>query len=183
MRLAVYKEYSVEIVENLANWYDEYRAGWLAHYQQTGQTDFQLYKRPKNENSPGIPGINLAQSRLMFITTAGVYLSASQEPFDAENDLGDYSIRQFSSNVTFDQLGYAHTHYDHAAVNADPQVLMPLTHLRHKVADGEIGELAPSIISYCGYQPDLKQVVETMIPQIVAVALAEKVDGALVVPA
>lgn len=173
----------MEIVENLADWYEEFATGWLAHYQQTGQVDFQLYKRPKNEATPGVAGINLAQSRLLFITTAGAYLPATQEPFDAENDLGDYSIRQFGSGVTFDQLAYAHTHYDQAAVNADPQVLMPLDYLRAKVASGEIGELAPSIISFCGYQPDLKRVVEEMIPQIVSLALAEGVDGALVVPA
>ena len=173
----------MEIVENLADWYEGFSAGWLAHYQQTGQTDFQLYKRPQNEATPGLPGINLAQSRLMFITTAGAYVPASQEPFDAENDLGDYSIRQFGSDVAFDQLAYAHTHYDQTAVKADPQVLMPLTHLRNKVAAGEIGEMAPSIISFCGYQPDLKRVVEEMIPQIVAIALAEKVEAALIVPA
>lgn len=173
----------MEIVENLTAWYEEFRTGWLAHYQRTGETDFQLYKRPKNEATPGVPGITLAQSRLMFITTAGAYVPASQPPFDAENDLGDYSIRQFSSDVAFDQLAYAHAHYDQTAVNADPQVLMPLTHLRNKVAAREIGELAPSVISFCGYQPDLKQVVETMIPQIVAVALAENVQAALIVPA
>lgn len=173
----------MEIVENLADWYEEFRTGWLAHYQKTGQTDFQLYKRPKNEATPGVPGINLSQSRLMFITTAGAYVPASQDPFDAINDLGDYSIRQFGSDVAFDQLAYAHEHYDQTAVTADPQVLMPLTHLRNKVAAGEIGELAPSIISFSGYQPDLKQVVETMIPQIVGVALAEKIQAALIVPA
>ena len=173
----------MDIVENLDAWYDEFQTGWLGHFQESGQVDFRLYKRPKNESAPGVSGIDLTKSRLMLITTSGAYLKASQEPFDAENDLGDYTIRAFSSDVAYDELDYAHTHYDQTAVRQDPQVLMPLTYLRDKVTTGEIGELAPSIISFCGYQPDLKRVVDEMIPQIVEIALAEKIDGALLVPA
>lgn len=173
----------MEIVENLDAWYEEFQTGWLGHFEQTGQIDFSLYKRPKNETSPGKAGIDLSKSRLMLITTSGAYLRDTQVPFDAENDLGDYSIRTLPSTVSYDAIDYAHTHYDRTAVRQDPQVLMPLTYLRDKVAAGEIGELAPSIVSFCGYQPNLKKVVEEMIPQIVDIALAEKIDGALLVPA
>ena len=173
----------MDIVENLDAWYDEFQTGWLGHLQESGQVDFRLYKRPKNEFAPGASGIDLAKSRLMLITTSGAYLKEAQEPFDDENDHGDYTIRTFPSAAAYDELDYAHTHYDQTAVRQDPQVLMPLTYLRDKVAAGEIGELAPSIISFCGYHPDVKRVVEETIPQIVERALAEKIDGALLVPA
>ena len=173
----------MNIVENLAEWKKEFGQGWLAHLRQTGETYWKIYAWPHNGAAPAGPGIDLAQSRLMFITTAGVYLRDSQEPFDAASKIGDYSIRTFSPDTPFSDLAIAHDHYDHTAVNRDPQVLLPFQHLRQMTAEGVIGELAPSVISFCGYQPDVSRVIDEMIPEILAIAQAEKVDGALLVPA
>jgi D-proline reductase (dithiol) PrdB len=119
----------------------------------------------------------------MLISTAGGYLPDRQAPFDAGNPLGDYTIRVFPSSTPLDRLAYAHTHYDHAAVDADPQVLVPLDHLRDMVTEGQIGELAPPVVSFMGYQPDLARVVDETAPAIVHVAGAEEAHAALLVPA
>lgn len=173
----------MEIIENLEYWSDEFENGWLKTFNESGEIDWKLYKRPKNETAPGVEGIDLSKSKLMLISTAGGYLPATQEPFDAENDYGDYSIRTFSINTPFSDIAYAHTHYDHAAIDADPQVLLPLQHLRNMVDEGIIGELAESVVSFGGYQPDFRQVLEETIPPIIEIAKKEKVDGALLVPA
>ena len=141
------------------------------------------YPRPHNSPLPPTPGIDLSQSRLLFITTAGAYLPASQTPFDAPHALGDYSLRLLPSDTPFTALAYAHEHYDHTAVTADPQVLLPLHHLTNMVADGRIGELAPSFISFMGYQPDLTRVVDELIPAVLSAAGALDVQAALLVPA
>jgi hypothetical protein len=40
----------MEILENREQWLAEYRSGWLAHYYQTGQTDFKLRREgPVND--------------------------------------------------------------------------------------------------------------------------------------
>ena len=173
----------MEILENREEWALAYRDGWLRHYQETGTTKWDLYKLPKNNRAPAGKGIDLAHSRLALISSAGGYLSATQQPFDAENDLGDYTIRRFAVTSRPDQIAFAHTHFDHAAVNADQQVLLPLGHLHDLVDAGVVGELAPDVISFMGYQPDATRVVDETCPAIVAAAQALGATGALLVPA
>jgi hypothetical protein len=172
----------VEIFEDRVAWEAAFRAGWLAHYERSGEADFKQYIRPKNSAAPAGPGIELSRSSLMLISSAGRYLPASQEPFDAASPLGDYTIRRFPVNTPLRDIAYAHTHYDHAAVDADPQVLMPLGHLAELVAEGAIGALTPSLISFMGYQPDVGRVLDELIPAIVAAARAEGAQAALLVP-
>lgn len=80
-------------------------------------------------------------------------------------------------------MAIAHEHYDHAAVEEDPQVLLPLRHLQDMVAGGRIGELAPSIVSFVGYQPDVTRVVDETVPAVVETARAEEVDAVRLIPA
>jgi len=174
---------TVEIVENLSQWSDQFEQNWLKHYQETGETFWKIYNRARNENAPGTPGIDLAHSQLLFISTAGGYLAGEQEPFDAENLLGDYTVRTFPIDTPFEKLAFAHDHYDHTAVTIDPQVLLPLNHLQEMAAAGEIGGLYPDVISFQGYQPDVRRIVNELIPTVLAVIDKEKVDGALLVPA
>ncbi len=170
------------IVENLEQWQTNYDA-WLARYQQSGELIYTDYPYVRNQTAPAGSGIDLAQSRLMLISTAGGFLRGAQEPFDAANDLGDYSIRLFPADTPFAAIAFAHEHYDHTAVTADPEVLLPLNHLADMTAEGKIGALAPSVISFCGYMPDMARIINEVIPPIMAIAQAEQVEGALLVPA
>ena len=172
----------MEILENKAAWAAAYRDGWLAHLQETGETNFRLYEPPKNSAAPGVPGVDLSQSRLMFITSAGGYIRGRQEPFDAANPTGDYTIRLFRPDTPFSSLAYAHDHYDHAAIDQDPQVALPLPRLQELVAQGRIGSLSPSVVSFMGYQPDVIRTLDEMIPEIVQVAEIEKPQAALLAP-
>ena len=172
----------MEIAENLQDWYTNFTEKWLAEYEQTGKIDWKLYSYIKNESAPESAGTNLAQSRLIFITSAGAYLDSGQQAFDASNDLGDYSIREIPFDTPFNKLKYAHEHYDHASVNEDPQALLPLLLLEEMRANGTIGELAPSFISFMGYQPDIKRVVEELIPPIIDMVKRAKAATALLVP-
>ena len=173
----------MEIVDNLERWRADFERGWLAYFQETGQFDWKNYAKIKNSTAPSSPAIDLSQSRLTLISTAGGYLRDSQEPFDAPHPIGDYSIRLFPSATPFEAIAYAHDHYDHTAVNEDPQVLLPLRHLEDMVKEGTIGELAPSVISFSGYHPDITQVVDELIPPIIDIAITEQIDAALLVPA
>jgi hypothetical protein len=173
----------MEVVENRDQWQTSYDGGWLAHYQVTGEFDWSLYPRPRNRTAPAGPGIDLSVSRMMVITSSGAYLPGQQAPFDAAHALGDYGIRLFPATTPLEELAFAQDHFDHEAVDEDPQVLIPLRHLDELVVGGEIGELAPSVISFMGYQPDVARVVDEMIPAIVQAARAEAVRAALLVPA
>jgi hypothetical protein len=172
----------MEILEHRDTWYEDFQNGWLAYYQQTGELDWKQYQPARNKTAPAGPAVDLSRSRLLFITSAGGYLPATQHPFDTDNQLGDYTIRTFPTTTQFAELSYAHTRYNHTGVDADAQVLLPLRHLEDLVAAGSIGELAPTVISFMGYQPDVTRVVDELIPAILEAAQTQQPDAALLVP-
>ena len=173
----------VDILEHRDEWQQKYDSTWLAHYQETGETKWDIYPRPDNKIAPAGSAVDLSKSRLLLITSAGGYLEAGQERFDDENDLGDYSLRTFPTSTALTELAFAHTHYDHQFVDEDPQVLVPLRHLEDMVREGIIGELTTQVISFCGYMPDMGCLIDETISQIIDIANAERSHAALLVPA
>ncbi len=171
----------MEILENRENWEAEFERGWLAHFRETGEIKWDLYNRPNNKETPAGSGVDLSRSRLMLISSAGGYLRHDQPPFDAADPLGDYSIRTFPDDTPSAQIAFAHDHYDHTAVNADQQVLLPLAHLRTMVNEGSIGSLT-DVVNFMGYQPVITRVLDETIPAILAVAKEQQADAALLVP-
>lgn len=172
----------MDVLENRQAWYEDYQANWLKHYLETGETLFKIYQRPRNSSAPNGKSVDLSNSRLVLITSAGSYLKGEQEPFDAENALGAYDIRLYPSSTSLNALAFAHTHYDHTAVDSDPQVLVPLRHLDDLVSEGVIGELAPNVVSFMGYQPDVTRVLDETILAIITAVKAENAQAALLVP-
>ena len=170
-----------DIVEGLDAWQDEFEKGWLASYHQTGVINWEQYRPPVNRQPISGAGIDLAASRLMLISSSGAYLPRTQDPFDAQNPIGDYSVREIPAHTDLKQLAYAHDHFDHTAVNADPQVLLPADHLRRFAAEGMIGHLT-NIASFMGYQPDVSRVVDQTLPSILEFATKEQAQAALLVP-
>lgn len=171
----------MSILDDDYAWSATFQSGWLARFQQTGKLYWDAYVRPRNQTAIAGPGVDLKSSRLMVVSSAGGYLPDSQQPFDAGNPLGDYTVRVFAPDTPFEKLAYAHEHYDHTAVNADPQVLLPLGHLQAMVTQGEIGALT-SVVSFMGYQPDVARLLEETIPAILKIAREEAADAALLVP-
>lgn len=172
----------MEILEGREAWIVNYQSTWLDHYQKTGETKWDIYPKPNNKTAPSGKGIDLSQSRLMLISSAGSYLKASQEAYDASNLLGDYTTRIIPMDTAFDALAYSHEHYDHTAVDEDPQVLVPLQHLKDMVAEGKIGSLAQNYVSFSGYMPDMVRVIDETIPAIMEAVKMEQADAALLVP-
>ena len=172
----------MNILDQEQVWREKFRHGWLAYFHQTGKINWDLYVRPQNQTSVSGMGVDLKSSRLMLISSAGGYLPDSQQPFHADDPLGDYSIRVLPHDIALDHISYAHDHYDHSAVKLDPQVLLPLDHLREMVDKGEIGALT-SVVSFMGYQPDVSRVLDETIPSILEFAVDEVADAALLVPA
>ena len=172
----------MEILENIEQWEKQFRENWLAHYQATGQTDWSRYNHPRNGQVPGAPGVKLAESRLMFISSAGGYIADVQEPFDAPNLLGDYTVRTFPSDIDLARLAFEHDHYDHTMIDEDPEVSLPLPLLAKMVEAGKIGRLTPSVVSISGYQPNSAEVVREVVPQVVAIAKEEAATAALLAP-
>jgi hypothetical protein len=174
----------MKVLDDIGQWQATYEERWLAHYRETGEMNWRIYNRPTNGEAPAGPGVELSASRLLLITSSGAYLPDSQEPFVTEKSaLGDYTIRQFAASTPLADLAFAHGFYDHTAVDKDPQVLVPLAHLDDLVSEGVIGELAPTVISFCGFQPDVVRTLEEFIPAVISAAKVQEPDAAFLVPA
>lgn len=172
----------VEIIENREEWHKAFSEGWMKHYNETGEVNWDLYNKPVNKTLPTGKAVDLSQSRLVLITSAGSYLRDTQTPYEDEDDTGDYSTRRYPVDTPFEAIAYAHTHYDHTAVDTDPQVLVPLKHLADMANEGTIGELAPDVISFHGYQPDCTRVEDQTVTEIISACKEMQVDAALLVP-
>ncbi len=173
---------TTEILENKITWLNNFKATWLSELERNGTVNWKLYQHPRNERAPGAPGVDLRESKLLLLTTAGAYLRGEQVPCDEPNQYGDYTLRTFPASTPFATLAYAHGHYDASMIETDAQVGIPLRHLEALVMTGELGSLAPEVVSIMGYQPDSAKVVDEIVPQVVAIAKAQDVQAALLAP-
>jgi D-proline reductase (dithiol) PrdB len=119
--------------------------------------------------------------RLVLVSSGGFYVPGLHAPFDATNPPADYSARVMPPALAGEAVASAHTHYDHAAFEDDPQVRLPLDHLRDMMADGHIGQLAPPVLSFMSYQPDVVRGVDETAAAMLDVAQAEEIDALLLV--
>jgi D-proline reductase (dithiol) PrdB len=172
----------LSILENPLEWLRDFQRGWLAIYEKTGKPDWDTYTHPRNTLAPCGPGVDLVKSRLLLVSSAGGYLPDEQKPFEEQNPLGDYSIRVIPTDTPLQAIKFAHDHYNHKFVDEDPQVLLPLKHLKNLVEEGILGEIAPVFVSFSGYQPNAIRVVKELVPAIIKVAKANTVQAALLVP-
>jgi len=173
----------MEILENAKAWKQRYEEKVIQPYRQSGEFDFINYKFARNEDIPAGKGISLSSANLLFISSSGAYQSDTHEPFDAENPLGDYSIREIMIDADLDEIDFAHEHYDHTYVNQDPGVLIPLPFLKDKVKSGELGGLTARWVSFMGYQPDAYRVATETTPAVIEAARELHATAALLVPA
>jgi D-proline reductase (dithiol) PrdB len=79
-------------------------------------------------------------------------------------------------------IEFAHDHYNHQFVDEDPQVLLPIKHLKDMKEEGILGEMAPVFVSFSGHQPNAIRVVKELVPAIIKVAKEHAVQAALLVP-
>ena len=124
----------------------------------------------------------LHECTLALVSTAGLYLKGSQQPFDADNIEGDSSLRTLPTGTPHQAMAIAHTHYNHASAEADRESVYPITRLEELVAAGKIGRLASNQFSVSGYCTRADQMAGETAPEIVAALKAEGVDAVLLVP-
>lgn len=137
---------------------------------------------PFDSFSPYNPlSVPLAEARVAFITTAGVH-RGSQPPFDTEADKGDPSWRAFPSDTPMAELVLSHGGYDTQRASADPNVILPLDHLRAVRDEGRIGSLAQDVYSFMGYVAESDCLLEVEAPVVAARLLADRVDLVLLAP-
>lgn len=121
------------------------------------------------------------ESRVAFVTTAGVHL-ADQPPFDVAADDGDPTWRAIPVDTPSGDLVLSHGGYDTRRASKDKNVVLPLDHLRALAAEGRIGSLSPDVISFMGYIADTDRLQEREVHPVAERFLQDKVDLVLLAP-
>lgn len=130
----------------------------------------------------------LQASRIALLSSAGLYLKASQPAFDLTReqdnpDWGDPSWRPIPSSATASEIGVAHLHINDADILADPEIALPARLLEQLAADGVVGGATAYHLSVMGYQERSLEGwrLETL-PQLVAKLRDEQADGLILAP-
>jgi D-proline reductase (dithiol) PrdB len=136
-----------------------------------------------NDSAPWKPlGQPLAQTFLALVSTCGAYRRDTGCLFDAANYYGDPSFKEIPIETPLRILDFAHTHYSHEHVSKDPNVAFPLDHLQGLKAEGVIGGLVNPAISFSGFLPELRQLMNETAPTAAQRLLEAGAQAALLVP-
>jgi D-proline reductase (dithiol) PrdB len=131
----------------------------------------------------------LAESTVALLSSAGLYLAATQPSFDLEREKaepgwGDPTWRPIARETAQGELGMAHLHVNPADTLADHEVSLPLRTLDALVADGIVGASAPTHYGVMGYQQaGLAEWRTKTADEIVERLRLEHVDALLLAPA
>ena len=125
----------------------------------------------------------LAASRVALVCSAGFALP-DQERFDARVKGGDVSHRWIPADAEVGDLRSHHRSraFDHAGIEADANLALPIDRLSELVQRGRISEVAPRHLSLMGSITAPGRLVRETAPEMARGLVADQVDVALLVP-
>lgn len=131
----------------------------------------------------------LASSNIALLTSAGLFVKGTQEPFDLDREKthpewGDPTWRAIPASSGPADLGVAHLHIDDEDLLADPEIALPMHLLEQLAGEGVIGGAVSSHVSVMGFQDRrLKKWRHTTAPEVVAYLRDQAADGLILAPA
>lgn len=101
----------------------------------------------------------LADAKIGLLSSAGIYLPASQPPYDVarekrEPTWGDPTLRLIPMDVQQAEIGASHLHINTADILTDVNVALPVHRLNELVADGTVGASSEQHFSVMGFQEE-----------------------------
>lgn len=125
----------------------------------------------------------LNRCRVALVSSAGLVVPGDP-PFDETVRGGDYSFRVIPADADLRQLEEHHRSdsFDHAGIEADRNLGLPLDRLHELAAAGEIGEVAPHHVSVMGSITAPRRFMKKTVPAVADLLTADDVDVALLVP-
>ncbi|HXH21661.1 MAG TPA: glycine/sarcosine/betaine reductase selenoprotein B family protein, partial [Dehalococcoidia bacterium] len=102
-------------------------------------------------------GVPIGEAKVALLTSAGLYLKDSQQPFDVERERedplwGDPTYRVIPRDTRQDQIAASHLHLNTRDFYIDFNVALPLRRFEELEAEGRIGRLAEEHYSFMGFQ-------------------------------
>lgn len=131
----------------------------------------------------------LDSSRIALLSSAGLYLRASQPSFDVEREQsnpewGDPSWRSIPAAAEATDIGVAHLHINDDDIRSDPEIALPAHTLDDLVAEQVVGSTTAEHLSVMGYQDrSLEGWRQDTAPALVAWVREQQADGLILAPA
>ena len=139
--------------------------------------------RPYDEFSPLNEAAKpLSEARVALVTTAGAHLE-NQEPFDIKGAAGDPTFREIPSDIDLADIRLIHRGYNTRQAMEDPNVVLPIDHLRAARDSGRIESISDNIYSFMGFVADTDPLVNDYAPEVARKLKADGVDIVLLAPA
>jgi D-proline reductase (dithiol) PrdB len=131
----------------------------------------------------------LAESRIALLTSAGIYVKASQPAFDLDGERerpewGDPTWRSIPGTAGPEELGVAHLHINDEDLLADPEIALPLRGLDELARQGVVGGVVAEHVAVMGYQDrSLTDWHRTTAGEVVAHLREQGAEGLVLAPA
>ena len=131
----------------------------------------------------------LNEARIGLLSSAGMFLTGEQEPFDVERERreptwGDPTLRVIPNDVAQSQIDATHLHLNTADFLVDMNVTLPIERLAELVTDGTVGSASSEHYSVMGFQQEGAEVWRTVTgPEIAARCHAADIDAVILAPA
>lgn len=125
----------------------------------------------------------LDQCKFALVTTAGLRLE-TDAPFDRSIKLGDTSFRKIPGGVDVQSLTEDHksNSFDHAGIEADKNLALPLDRFRELVEKKRIGALNNKHFSFMGSIIAPKKLIEKSAPRVAEELKKDRVDAVFLTP-
>ena len=125
----------------------------------------------------------LSECKFALVTTAGLRLE-SDAPFDRSIKLGDTSFREIPDDVDVQTLFEDHKSdaFDHAGIEQDKNLALPLERFRELVEQKQIGALNRRHFSFAGSIIAPKKLIEQSAPQVARELKNDDVDAVFLTP-
>ena len=125
----------------------------------------------------------LRETRLALITSAGLHLP-EQMPFDKSLKMGDPSFREIPRETDIAQLleGHRSNSFDHAGIEADRNLALPLERFRELAAQGAIGSLNQRHFSFMGSIIGPRALINETAPEVARLLKADGVGAVFLTP-
>ena len=122
-----------------------------------------------------------SEQTIALVTSGGLYLKESQEPFNTTSIHGDPSFREIPKTARQEDFGIAHAHYDHNLAEKHINVIFPIERLVELEREGIIGRVAETHYSF-SYVNDAVTLLSEYVPLLLRKLKADAVDILLLVP-
>lgn len=133
--------------------------------------------------SPAALAQPLSRTRLALVTTAGYFLPG-QSSFDPSAPGGDSSWREIPDGTDVQALPIGHRSdaFDHAGIEADRNLALPLDRIHELQAAGEVGSTNRRHFSIMGGITKPARLIHETAPEIARLLREDGVQAALLVP-